>query len=107
LTLLGVVSVADWAAVASAVVAAVGVIVAVSSFRASLASGPRLIVGLGDYVHVHFTEGRKQLIVTIELIVINKGAQAGALTEVTGMLQGAGRHIDASPVEAIRGHRIA
>ena len=81
-------SISDWAAVATAALTALGLGFALFQFRDAVAGRANLHVGVGDVLRVHFVESFR-LVITLDLIVINQGAQAGALTDVLGELRNA------------------
>jgi hypothetical protein len=77
----------DWAAIATAVVTAIGVGVALLQFSKSLSTPPRLRIVIGHQMRLHYTDEHKQLIVTIDLLIANEGTRPGALAELKGCLK--------------------
>ena len=78
-------SVSDASAIAVAALTAVGVILALLTFRRSLDSPPALELSVGQEIILHYTS-ESRLILTADFAFINKGALPGLVTEVSADL---------------------
>jgi hypothetical protein len=78
-------SVSDASSLAIAVLTALGVIIAVFTFRRSLAGRAKLDMSLGREILLHYTKDR-ELILTADFSFINKGALPGFATEISAII---------------------
>jgi len=78
-------SVSDATSLAIAVLTALGVIIALFTFRRSLAGRAKLDMSLGREILLHYTKDR-ELILTADFSFINKGALPGFATEISAII---------------------
>jgi hypothetical protein len=84
------VSVSDASNLALAVLTALGLIIALLTFRRSLAGRARLDMSLGSEILLHNTKV-PELILTADFSFINKGALPGIITEISAIIYETGQ----------------
>jgi len=78
-------SVSDVSNLAIAVLTALGVIIALFTFRRSLAGRAKLDMSLGREILLHYT-GNHELILTADFTFLNRGALPGFVTEISAII---------------------
>jgi hypothetical protein len=78
-------SVSDASALAVAILTGIGLIVALLTFRRSLASRARLDLSVGQELILHYASDSK-LILTASFAIINKGSLPGLATELSAVI---------------------
>jgi hypothetical protein len=77
--------VSDASALAVAILTGIGLIVALLTFRRSLASRARLDLSVGQELILHYASDSK-LILTASFAIINKGSLPGLATELSAVI---------------------
>jgi hypothetical protein len=78
-------SVSDLSNLAIAILTALGVIIALFTFRRSLAGRAKLDMSLGREILLHYT-GNREFILTADFSFINRGALPGFVTEISAII---------------------